>query len=200
MTTEPTQPRGITPSQTVGPFFAYALTPSGQYAFDDLSSNDLVVPGVAGQVVHIEGTMRDGAGAPIADGFIEIWQADGEGRYPSASTGNTGFRGFGRVPMDKAGAYSFRTVKPGAVPAADGGVQAPHILIGVFARGVVRRLYTRLYFADDAGNAADPVLALVPEADRGTLIAGRAGERDGAPVYRFDIVLQGEGETVFFEA
>lgn len=192
------KPDGITPSQTVGPFFAYALTPGGRYPFEVLAGDDLTVPGVDGEVITLTGRVVDGEGQPILDAFLEIWQADGAGRYPAgAAAGNTGFRGFGRSETLDGGRYRFRTVKPGAVAGRDGTQQAPHICVGVFARGVLRRLYTRIYFPEDiAAHGADPVLTLVPAERRGTLIA----RRDGPGAYTFDIVLSGTGETVFFEA
>ncbi len=198
MTTDGKTPRGITPSQTVGPFFAYALTPNGRYPFETLAGNDMAVPGAAGEVVTISGRVLDGEGKPVADAFLEIWQADGEGRYPAGgASGNTGFRGFARAETLDEGRFEVRTVKPGPVPAPGGGLQAPHLCIGLFARGVLRRLYTRLYFPEDgAMHAGDAVLALVPAERRDTLIARRSG--DGR--YVFDIVLNGPDETVFFEA
>ena len=195
------RPEGITPSQTVGPFFAYALTPTGRYAIADLAGNDLVTDDAAGARIRIEGRIVDGDGAPVTDAMIEVWQADGEGRFAGhdPALSNARFKGFGRCETDAEGRYSFRTVKPGAVPGPNGAVQAPHVDVGVFARGLLRRLFTRIYFEDEAGNAGDPVLALVPSEARATLIARR--EDGGAePVYRFDVRLQGEGETVFFEA
>jgi protocatechuate 3,4-dioxygenase alpha subunit len=133
--------------------------------------------------------------------MIELWQADGEGRYPGhdPALSNARFKGFGRCETDAEGRFSFRTVKPAGVPGPNGATQAPHIDVGVFARGILRRLFTRLYFEGEAANAKDPILALVPEDARATLIARREGG-SGEPVYRFDIRLQGEGETVFFEA
>lgn len=195
---EPAKPDGITPSQTAGPYFAYALTPAGRYAIADLATNDLVTEDAAGERIRIEGRLFDGDGEPVTDAMLEIWQADGEGRYPGAdpALSNARFKGFGRAECNAEGRYSFRTVKPGPVPGPDGAMQAPHINVGIFARGILRRLFTRIYFEDEAANASDPILALVPAAARATLIAKQAGE--GA--YSFDIRLQGENETVFFEA
>ncbi len=193
------KPGGITPSQTVGPFFAYALTPAGKYALADLVGTDLVTEDAAGTRITIAGRVFDGDGAPVGDAMIEIWQADGEGRYAGVdpALSNSSFRGFGRSGTDAEGRYAFTTVKPGRVAGPNGAMQAPHINVGVFARGVLRRLFTRLYFADEAeANAADPVLKLVPEHVRRTLIAERTGEA----AYAFDIRLQGDNETVFFEA
>lgn len=194
--------RGITPSQTVGPFFAYCLTPRG-YDFSELVLNDLVTDDASGERIRIEGRVFDGDGQPVTDAMIEIWQADAQGRYAHPADGraapNARFRGFGRAGTDEEGRYGFTTVKPGRVPGPDGGLQAPHINVHVFARGVLRHMMTRIYFADEAANEADPILALVPAERRGTLLARRDGQHD-LPVYVFDIRLQGEDETVFFEA
>ena len=194
--------RGITPSQTVGPFFAYCLTPRG-YDFSELVSNDLVTDDTSGERIRIEGRVFDGDGQPVTDAMIEIWQADAQGRYAHPADGraapNARFRGFGRAGTDDEGRYGFTTVKPGPVPGPDGRLQAPHINVHVFARGVLRHMMTRIYFADEAANEADPILALVPADRRGTLVARRDGQH-GLPTYVFDIRLQGEDETVFFEA
>jgi protocatechuate 3,4-dioxygenase, alpha subunit len=152
---------------------------------------------VPGERIRITGRVLDGAGAPVADAMVEIWQADAQGRYATAETrANAAFQGFGRAECDAEGRYRFTTVKPGRVPGPNGALQAPHINVGLFARGVLRRMFTRIYFADEAANDADPILALVPEDARDTLIA-----RQVEPgVYTFDIRLQGDNETVFFEA
>jgi protocatechuate 3,4-dioxygenase, alpha subunit len=192
-----TKPSGITPSQTVGPYFAYCLTPR-EYDGRELATGDLITQDAVGARIRIDGVVYDGDGAPVPDAFVEIWQADGEGRYAHPKgglPGNAEFKGFGRTECDGAGRFSFTTVKPGPVPGPNGVAQAPHLNVGLFARGVLRRLFTRVYFADEAGNAADPVLALVPEDRRYTLIA----RKDGASSYRFDIRIQGDHETVFFE-
>jgi protocatechuate 3,4-dioxygenase alpha subunit len=193
---------GITPSQTVGPFFAYGLTPRGEYAWNDAFNNNLVTPDVSGERIRIEGRVFDGDGKPIPDSMLEIWQADAAGRYAHPgdrrALPNVSFRGFGRCGADKDGFYSFETVKPGAVPGPNGQLQAPHILLAIFSRGMLRQSYTRIYFSDEQGNASDPILALVPADRRDTLVARRE-TRDGQPVYRFDIHMQGDGETVFFE-
>jgi len=171
----------LTPSQTVGPFLAIGLPwPDGP---------DVVPEGTPGAIT-ITGRLVDGAGEPVPDGLIETWQADPDGRFDHpASPGPTTFRGFGRCPTDGDGRWEIRTVKPGRV---DG--QAPHIDVSVFARGLLDRLVTRIYFADEeAANAADPILSGVEEPARAALIAGLG---DGG--YVFDIRLQGEGETVFF--
>ncbi len=197
----PESPDGITPSQTVGPFFAYALTPR-EYGAREIFSTDLVTPDAAGRPIRIEGYVVDGDGEPIVDAMIEIWQADEDGHFAgsAASPGtNTAFKGFGRSDLDSNGFYTFRTVKPGPVPGPNGSQQAPHINVTIFARGLLKHLFTRIYFEGEPANAADPILALVPEDRRPTLIATRR-ERGGEAVYTFNIRLQGEGETVFFEA
>jgi|SRR5271166_2372154 len=191
----------ITPSQTVGPYFAYGLTPRGKYAWKDTFGTDLVTPDASGERIRIEGQVFDGDGLPINDCMIEIWQADAQGRYASpADPGrpNTAFQGFGRAGTDAEGRYAFDTVKPGAVPGPDGKMQAPHVLLAVFARGMLRQSYTRIYFADEAANADDVILALVPSERRATLIAAKR-MMQGRPIYTFDIRMQGEAETVFFE-
>jgi protocatechuate 3,4-dioxygenase alpha subunit len=168
---------GLTPSQTVGPFLHLALSwPDGP---------DVVPAGAPGAVL-VGGRVLDGAGAPVADALVETWQADAAGSY------DPGW-GFGRCPTDAGGAWAVRTLKPGRVPAADGRLQAPHLAVSVFARGLLDRVVTRVYFADEAeANDADPVLALVAPPRRSTLLA--------VPVeggYRFDVHLQGTDETVF---
>lgn len=191
---------GITPSQTVGPFFAFGLDPKGDYAWAQTFSNDLTAD-AAGERIRVEGRVLDGDGKPVNDALIEIWQADSAGRYAHPADTrrpNAKFTGFGRTGTDAQGAFSFMTIKPGSVPGPDGKPQAPHILLAVFARGMPRQCYTRIYFADEAGNAGDPLLALVPADRRSTLIAKRDA-KNGQPVYAFDIRLQGQGETVFFE-
>jgi protocatechuate 3,4-dioxygenase alpha subunit len=194
--------KGITPSQTVGPFFKYGLTPNGAYDWNDAFTGNLVTSDASGGRIRVEGRVFDGDGAPVPDCMLEVWQADSQGRFADPqdkrALPNTKFRGFGRVGTDANGAYAFDTIKPGAVPDADGKPQAPHLLLAVFARGMLRHLYTRVYFGGEAANAADPVLALVPSDRRATLIAERdAG--NGNAVYRLDLRLQGEGETVFFD-
>ena len=198
---QPESPDGITPAQTVGPFFAYALTPH-EYGSREIFSRDLVTPDAAGRPIRIEGYVVDGDGEPIVDAMIEIWQADADGHFAGAEAApgtNTAFNGFGRSDLDSNGFYSFRTVKPGQVPGPNGSMQAPHINMAIFARGLLKHLFTRIYFEGEAANATDPILALVPEDRRPTLIATRS-ERRGEVVHTFDIRLQGESETVFFEA
>jgi protocatechuate 3,4-dioxygenase alpha subunit len=192
---------GITPSQTVGPFFAPALTPGKDYPWQQPIANDLITPDASGERIRIEGRVFDCDGAPVSDAMIEIWQADAAGRYAhpaDTQRPNAKFQGFGRSGTDAEGRYSFSTIKPGSVAGPTGKPQAPHILVAVFARGLPRHAYTRIYFADEAGNAGDQILALVPAERRATLIAKRE-EKNGAPVYVFDIKLQGDDETVFFD-
>ena len=147
--------------------------------------------------------MTDGDGQPISDAMLEIWQADAEGRYAhpadTRAKGNTGFAGFGRVATSPDGVFRFTTVKPGAVPGANGATQAPHIAVNLFARGMLRHVVTRIYFPDEPATAGDAVLGLVPQARRDTLVAKREENPEGL-LYRFDIRVQGDGETVFFEA
>jgi protocatechuate 3,4-dioxygenase, alpha subunit len=180
---------GLTPSQTVGPYLSIGLPwPDGPA---------VVADGTPG-AIRISGTVFDGTGAIVPDALIETWQADPGGGFahPDDPRGlpDTGFRGFGRCPTDDAGHWAILTLKPGPVPDRAGRPQAPHIDVSVLARGLLHRVVTRVYFADEtAANAADPVLATVPAARRATLVAPLSG--DG---YRFDIRLQGDHETVFF--
>jgi protocatechuate 3,4-dioxygenase, alpha subunit len=203
----------ITPSQTVGPFFAYGLAPHSRcewrpgqpsdiYDWKETAGANLVTPDATGTKIRIEGCVLDGDGMPINDAMIEIWQADGQGRYAhprdTRARPNTKFMGFGRSATDKDGVYSFDTIKPGAVPGPNGKPQAPHIVFCIFSRGMLRQIYTRLYFSDEAANTTDPILTLVPQDRRGTLVAHKE-MRGELPVYRFDIRVQGENETVFFD-
>jgi protocatechuate 3,4-dioxygenase alpha subunit len=194
--------RRQTPSQTVGPFFAYALTPEQYgYEFASIADGRLADGNTPGQRIRIEGRVFDGKGDVIPDAMIEIWQADEQGRYthPADPRGsNVGFKGFGRMGTgtDAQSRFIFDTIKPGSVD----GVQAPHINVVVFMRGLPAHAFTRLYFSDeDAANARDPVLATVPAERRRTLIATRDNSADGV-VYRFAIRMQGPDETVFFDA
>lgn len=193
--------KGITPSQTVGPFFKYGLTPSGKYAWNDAFTNNLVTSDASGDRIRIEGHVFDGDGAPVPDAMLEIWQADAQGRFSDPqdkrALANSTFKGFGRCGTDASGFYCFDTIKPGVVPDPDGRAQAPHVLLAIFARGMLLQLYTRIYFDGEAANAADPVLALVPADRRSTLIAARKPGAGGA--YHFDVRLQGDDETVFFD-
>jgi len=196
------QDNGITPSQTVGPFFKYGLTPNGQYAWNDAFTSNLVTPDTSGDRIRITGKVVEGDGQPVPDCMLEIWQADAQGRFADPqdkrALPNATFRGFGRCGTDANGDYAFDTIKPGSVPDPDGKPQAPHILVAVFARGMLLNNYTRIYFDGEVGNAGDPVLALVPADRRPTLIASRE-PGNGSAVYRFDIRLQGDNETVFFD-
>jgi protocatechuate 3,4-dioxygenase alpha subunit len=150
----------------------------------------------------VEGKVFDGDGAVVPDCMLEIWQADAQGRFSDPqdkrALPNSSFKGFGRCGTDANGFYAFDTIKPGPVPDPDGKPQAPHILLAVYARGMLLHLYTRIYFDGEAANATDPVLALVPADRRATLIATRK-QGAGNAVYSLDIHLQGENETVFFE-
>ena len=175
----------FTPSQTVGPYLAIALL--------DPPTTPMLVDKDAPGAITISGVLLDGAGQPVPDGVVEIWQADGDGHY-AAGAEDGGFFGFGRSGTADAGRFTFVTQKPGAVAWPEGGLQAPHLVVGVFARGLLKRLVTRMYFPDEVeANANDPVLSRLPEAARETLIA--RSENDGL---RFDIVIQGPGETTFF--
>lgn len=181
-----------TPSQTVGPFFSHALTPSESKA-RIIASNRLADNSGGGASIRIAGCLLDGGGQAVKDGLIEIWQADHQGAYPD---GTGTFCGFGRAATDDGGRFRFQTIKPGSI--APG--HAPHVNVAVFARGMLNHAFTRIYFADEAAaNAADPVLATVDSGRRDTLVAERV-EGDGLPTYEFTIRLQGEGETVFFDA
>ena len=192
----------ITPSQTVGPFFKYGLTPVGQYDWNDAFTNNLVTPDVSGDRIRIEGRVFDGDGVPVPDCMLEIWQADSQGRFADPkdkrALPNAKFRGFGRCGTDANGAFAFDTIMPGQVADPDGKPQAPHILLAVFARGMLRHFYTRIYFGGEASNDCDPVLALVPADRRATLIATRE-PGNGNALYRLDLRLQGDNETVFFD-
>lgn len=193
---------GLTPSQTVGPFFAFGLTPNRNYAWVDTFSNNLVTPDATGERIRIEGRVTDADGAPINDAMIEIWQADAQGRYAhprdSRALPNAAFKGFGRAGTDADGVYAFDTIKPGPVPGPGGAAQAPHVLMAFYSRGLLTHLYTRIYFGGEAGNEGDPILALVP-ADRRRTLAAKREQRGDLTVYRFDISFQPESETVFFD-
>jgi protocatechuate 3,4-dioxygenase alpha subunit len=186
-----------TPSQTAGPYVHIGLaTPAAGFSAYPAFGTDIAGPDASGQRIRIEGAIIDGDGAPMADALMEIWQADADGRYADAAD-NSSFTGFGRVVPDfQTGDFSFDTVKPGSVA---GSSDAPHLNLWIVARGINLGLHTRLYFADEAeANSADPVLTSVDRTRRATLLATRS-ERDGTPVYRFDIRIQGENETVFFD-
>lgn len=184
----------LTPSQTAGPFLSIGLGwPDG---------GDVVPPGTAG-AFRLHGRVLDGAGDPLTDAVVETWQADPDGRFDhpddprgAAPSRVPGFRGFGRSLTDADGHWEVRTVRPGPLPAPDGGTEAPHLDVTVLARGLLDRLVTRVYLPDEPLNATDPVLRQVPPERRSTLVATR--EDDGGTL-RFDIRLQGEGETVFLQ-
>ena len=197
-----TSTKGITPSQTVGPYFAYGLTPTGKYEWNDAFTNNLITPDTSGERIRVEGKVFDGDRAVVPDCMLEIWHADAQGRFSDPqdkrALPNSSFRGFGRCGTDATGGYAFDTIKPGSVPDPDGKPQAPHILLAVYARGMTRQAQTRIYFSDEASNASDPILALVPADRRDTLVATRKPGAGNA-VYTLDIHLQGDNETVFFE-
>ena len=188
----------LTPSQTVGPFLAIGLP---------WADGPFVVPDGTPGAITISGQVLDGAGDPVTDALVETWQADADSRFnhpddPRGAVGSAtpGFLGFGRCATDADGWYRIVTIRPGPLPCPAGGTEAPHLDVSVFARGLLDRVVTRIYFADEAeANAADPVLAAIPAAKRReTLLAkpvpgGRAGE------FRFDIRLRGPRETVFFD-
>ena len=182
----------LTPSQTTGPYLEIGLI-GGPISSRLVDESDP-------RAIHLSGVLLDGAGDPVPDGMIEIWQANAAGRYAHPVDDREeipveqGFSGFGRSATNDAGRFEFVTVKPGRVPYIDGRQQAPHLLVGVFARGLLKRLATRMYFPDEeAANAEDPVLLGLEPEERATLVAR---EEDGA--LRFDIFLQGPGQTTFF--
>jgi protocatechuate 3,4-dioxygenase alpha subunit len=181
-----------TPSQTVGPFF---------HVFLRGDATHLLVSEEDGDAIRIHGLVTDGADEAVTDAMIEIWQANRAGRYAHPDDPRTEleleehFTGFGRCATNEQGRFEFVTVKPGRVPGRDGALQAPHILVGVFARGLLKRLVTRLYFPNEEANATDPVLSSIDdEGQRAALVARR--DEDGL---RFDIRLQGEDQTAFFD-
>jgi protocatechuate 3,4-dioxygenase alpha subunit len=191
-----THPFLQTPSQTVGPYFAYGLT-AEQYLYDysSISNGNLLInEQVKGERIIISGQIRDGAGNLIPDAMIEIWQADAEGNYLKD---RSSFHGFGRLGTGThpQNTFEFQTIKPGSVNG-----QAPHINIIVFMRGLLVHTYTRLYFSDEsAANAVDPVLKSVDAERRHTLLANKSKRDDGCTTYEFNIYMQGEKETVFFD-
>lgn len=183
------------PSQTIGPFFHFALTP-------DNALGCLAGSGAQGERLRLACRVLDGDGVPVPDSMIELWQADANGKYghpedTQPKTADRAFRGFGRLSTDEHGACVFETVKPGRVPGWGATLQAPHINVSIFARGMLKRLITRIYFAGDAANAEDPVLNLVPEDRRSSLMA--QPDHAHAGLWNFEIHLCGERETVFFD-
>jgi protocatechuate 3,4-dioxygenase, alpha subunit len=191
------EPVVITPSQTVGPFFSFCLAPRDRAG---IASPRLVTTDAVGSRITILGRVFDGRGAPVPDALIEIWQADGNGRYAGFHRPYKAlsFNGFGRATCDDAGRFTIETVKPGSVVDLDERSHAPHIAVGVFGKGINRRLYTRIYFGDEKANERDPLLSSVAAERRSTLIA-RVSEKNKNN-YEFTIRLQGAGETVFFDA
>jgi protocatechuate 3,4-dioxygenase, alpha subunit len=190
-----------TPSQTVGPYLHIGLV-QGEYGAREIFSPAIADASMPGTHIRIEGRVFDGEGNALPDALIELWQADHQGRYAHPADGrqvaSNSFRGFGRCATSKTGDFGFSTVKPGQVPGPGGKLQAPHINVGILARGLLKRLFTRVYFAGDPANAADPILALVPADRRETLMAKPDPAKPS--VLRFDIRLQGKDETVFFDA
>jgi protocatechuate 3,4-dioxygenase alpha subunit len=189
-----------TPSQTVGPYFAYGLAPD-QYGYQQnlssIAGSQMAEGDIEGERIRVEGRVFDGNGAPISDALIEVWQADSLGRYahPADPRGsNNTFKGFGRcgTGTDRQHRFWFDTIKPGAVEPD----QAPHLNVIVSMRGMLLHAFTRIYFEDEKANATDNLLNAVPVERRGTLIASRPSGN----VYRFDIHMQGDKETVFFDA
>ena len=183
-----------TTSQTVGPFFLIGL----EWLFMD----NLAGPGVSGERVEIEGRVLDAHGQGVPDAMLELWQANAHGKYAhpedtQAKSLEPGFLGYGRVATAEDGIFRFTTIKPGRVPGPQGKLQAPHIVVSVFMRGLLRRLITRIYFPDDATNSEDFALNLVESNRRGTLVARKSTKRDG--LLEWNVVLQGPEETVFFD-
>jgi protocatechuate 3,4-dioxygenase, alpha subunit len=184
-----------TPSQTVGPYFQIGMSGSREIP-------RIAGPGVRGERVKLVCAIFDRDDAALDDAMIEIWQANADGKYnhpadPRPMPVDPAFAGFGRVLSNRQGFCVFETIKPGRVPGRGNAMQAPHLEVSVFARGVLKRLATRIYFAGDPANGEDPVLALVPKARRNTLLAQPIAGRPGG--WRFDVHLSGSRETVFFD-
>jgi protocatechuate 3,4-dioxygenase alpha subunit len=184
---------GALPSQTVGPFYHFSLTAKAALGC-------MTAPEAKGERIRLRVRLFDGDGAPVPDGIIELWQADAAGKYQHPADTqekepDPAFCGFGRLGTDAAGACIFETVRPGRTPNGRGGCQASHIDVSVFARGLLARVVTRVYFEGDPALAEDSVMKLVPEQRRATLLA----RLDEEGFWCFDIRLQGDGETVFFE-
>ena len=197
-----------TPSQTGGPYVHIGLLPqqANIEVFENNFNNQLVQEKTLGERIRLEGQVFDGLGLPLRDVLIEIWQADANGVYPSVAdiqgkAVDPNFFGWGRTGADfETGFWSFNTIKPGAVPGRKGTTQAPHIALIIFARGINIGLNTRVYFEDEAeANAQDPVLKGIEWAPRRQTLIAKREERDGEVVYRFDIRVQGEDETVFLD-
>ena len=188
-----------TASQTAGPYVHIGLAP-GAAGFDIYANElgrDITGPNAKGDRITVTGTVRDGTGAPVKDVLIEVWQANADGIYHGEGQVEDGFRGFGRaIPDFDSGVFTFETIKPGAVAASNGKQMAPHLNLWLVARGINIGLNTRMYFGDEVeANAADPVLGLIEQVHRRDTLIARA---DGS-TYHFDICLQGDGETVFFD-
>jgi len=197
-----------TASQTAGPYVHIGLAPgaAGFQLFEKELGTDIAGPNAEGERITVEGVVTDGTGAPVKDVLIEVWQANAAGIYASpgdrrADEVEAGFRGWGRIISDfNTGLFSFETVKPGTVPGRGGRPMAPHLNLWIVARGINIGLNTRMYFGDEAeANGKDPVINLVEQLDRRATLIAKREDRDGKPLYRFDIRLQGEGETVFFD-
>jgi protocatechuate 3,4-dioxygenase alpha subunit len=161
---------------------------------------ELAPQGVSGERVSIEGRVLDGDGRAVNDAALEIWQANSDGEYAGPQDARVQgtqarFRGFGRSLTDEFGKFGFRTIRPGRVPAPGGMLQAPHLVVTIFMRGLLKQLLTRMYFPDDPANAADPILALVPAERRGTLVA----RKKSPGMLEWNVVLQGPNETAFFD-
>jgi protocatechuate 3,4-dioxygenase alpha subunit len=182
-----------TPSQTVGPYL--------RIGFIALAVDAIAPSGAAGEHLTIEGRAVDGDGKPVSDAVLEVWQADASGKYAHSEDATRSaagkFRGFGRILTDAQGAFRFTTIKPGPVPGPKGATQASHLVVTVFMRGLLKHLLTRIYFPDDPGNAGDPILLLVPADRRATMVAKRAPQAKAT--LEWNLVLQGENETVFFD-
>ncbi|WP_151777775.1 protocatechuate 3,4-dioxygenase subunit alpha [Acinetobacter brisouii] len=197
-----------TPSQTGGPYVHIGLLPNQANieVFEHSFNNNLVQEQTQGERIRLEGQVFDGLGLPLRDVLVEIWQADANGVYPSQAdiqgkTADPHFQGWGRAGADfQTGVWYFDSIKPGAVPGRKGAQQAPHIALIIFARGINMGLNTRVYFDDEAeANANDPILNGIEWAPRRNTLVAKREERDGQIVYRFDIVIQGDNETVFFD-
>jgi len=185
-----------TPSQTIGPFFAYCLT-SPNYGYKLVADN--VIESISGQRIQITGQVLDGERHPIPDAMLEIWQADPEGQfYGLGKPKDPSFTGFARTGTDINGNFLFKTVKPGVFKNSTGALQAPHINLTLFARGLLRHVTTRIYFSDEKATYKDPLIAhLVSKPRRNTLVAELEENKEGRICYTFNIKLQGENETVF---
>jgi protocatechuate 3,4-dioxygenase alpha subunit len=181
-----------TASQTVGPYLHIGLT-------DRHSVGSIAGESTMGQRILLHCRVVDSTGQPVPDAMFELWQADAEGHYshPDDPHPNSAFRGFGRLATDPEGACIFETIRPGRVPAPDGRLQAPHINVSVFARGLLKRLATRIYFAQEPSNETDPILSLVPKARRSTLMAQQ--DPHNPANWHFEVRLRGERETAFFD-